>query len=141
MKTPKEICYDYAMKLALTPYKWRGDDFSGVDCSGFVILFLQAAGVFPYKHDETAAQLAARYKATPYSALNPFEFGTLFFYGTPDIVHVTLALNGFQMISAEGGGRDTLTKEDAEIKNAFVKILPIAARGVPRLMARPGYPW
>ena len=139
MKTPQDIIYDYAMTLVTTPYKWGGSNFAGLDCSGLVILLLQAAGVFPYHQDASAADLAKTYGAVPF-AKDGVKFGTLLFYGDP-IFHVTFALNEYQMVSASGGDHETVSVEDARLKNAFVKVLALSAHGAPRLMATPKYPW
>ena len=43
-----------------TPYIWGGDDFSGFDCSGFVIEILKSVGILPRDGDWTAAMLKSR---------------------------------------------------------------------------------
>lgn len=138
--TPKQVFYDYALRLVNTPYIWGGDDFDGVDCSGLVILLLQSVGLFPYRQDARARDLYERFKSP---AVQPVGLGTLFFYGNEanGITHVNMALNSLQVIGAEGGGSKTLTAADAAKQNAFVKILPIGFRGPPIAVARPNYPW
>lgn len=137
---PKKVFYDYLMSMVNLPYVFGGDDFSGVDCSGLVILALQSVGVFPYKQDATAQGLFERYQKYQTGIA---EFGTLLFYGksTAEITHVNMALNYAQIIGAEGGTSQVKSAADAASANAFVKILPIGFRGVPVGMVLPQYPW
>jgi len=138
---PKKVFYDYLMSFVHTPYSYGGDDFSGLDCSGFVILALQSVGVFPYKKDVTAQGLYDHFQNQHQRAIA--DFGTLMFYGNSEreINHVNIALNYTQLIGAEGGGSLVKTREDAVKANAFVKVLPIGFRGVPVAMVLPQYPW
>lgn len=47
---------DYALMWVMVPYEWGGDDFAGMDCSGFAQEILAAAGIDP-KGDQTAQML------------------------------------------------------------------------------------
>lgn len=137
---PKKVFYDYLMSFINTPYSYGGDDFSGIDCSGLVIVALQSVGVFPYKLDATAQGLYNYYEK---SITGVADLGTIMFYGKSprEITHTNIALNYAQSIGAEGGTSQTKTKEDAAKQNAFVKVLPIGFRGVPVAMVLPNYPW
>jgi cell wall-associated NlpC family hydrolase len=137
---PKKVFYDYLMSYVNTPYSFGGDDFSGIDCSGLILIALQSVGVFPYKQDTTAQGLYTYFQKY---ITGVADFGTLMFYGKSvnEITHVNMALNYVQSIGAEGGTAEVRTKEDAAKANAFVKILPIGFRGVPVAMALPQYPW
>lgn len=137
-----KVLYDYAMSFVGTPYLWGGDDpINGYDCSGFLIEFLQAAGVYPRGLDSNAAGLFAYFQ----SGIVPLPaFGTLVFFGGssgPGITHIGLALNDTTMLEAGGGTSKTLTRADAATQNAFIRVRPIKARNDLVAFRHPPYPW
>lgn len=96
-----------------TPYHWAKGDLktvkwldTGYDCSGFAQAALWAIGILKQGVwvDITAAGLK-----DSCDAIKPEESqaGDLFFYGSPTINHVTVALGGGQCIGANGGGSGT----------------------------------
>jgi len=102
-------------------YKWGGDDPSGFDCSGLAIEGLKAVDLVPRGTDMTADKLRKQFPpvTTPY-------FGCLVFWGTPKrATHVEIAISKNRSIGASGGGRRTLTIQDAIRDNAFIKLRPI----------------
>lgn len=105
-------------------YKWGGDDPSGFDCSGLVIEILKSVGVLMPGIDLTARDLFRNFRkvSAPY-------MGTLVFYNTP-ISHVEFCMDSVYAIGASGGGKKTLTVEDAIRDNAFIKIRPIIRQRV-----------
>lgn len=125
-----------------TPYHWAMGDLKNVkwppevcDCSGFAQAALWAIGILKQGSwdDINAAMLYAKCdKIRPESV----QVGDLFFYGSPTINHVTVALGGGQCIGANGGGVGT----KGDDPKACVQVRPYQYRsdfvGVGRLMQR-----
>ena len=109
------------------PYIWGGNDPLGFDCSGGVIYALQAVGRFPLGQDTTADGLWERFKSD--KAEHP-EAGCLLFWSDKDgkMIHVAVALDEHFCMTADAGGRATLTLEDAIKQDAFTKIRRIDHR-------------
>ena len=113
-----------ALSYLNTPYLWGGDDPSGIDCSGFVLNCLRSIGFVGAKEDMTADTMWKKWKAKEISA--PQEMA-LIFYFRPDGVarHVTICLDQWFEIGADGGGSQVTNIAEAWKANAFVKISPI----------------
>jgi len=127
----KKILYDLAKSYLHTPYRWGGDDVSGIDCSGFLVELLKAFGIVAGGYDGTAKDLFNSLKARPGSAMVPSDsFGDIVFFGSDlsSISHVALCLGSGLIIEAGGGGRDTTSSDKAFAKNAFVRIRPLKHR-------------
>lgn len=125
-----EKFYDYALQFVGTPYKWGGDDFSGFDCSGFVIEILQAAGKFPHGRDTTSQGLFLYYRNKGCQMWPMPKYGRLAFYGKDinHIIHVAFILDSNYVIEAGGGNRNTKTVDDAITDNAYVRVRPFDYR-------------
>lgn len=102
-------------------YKWGGNNpLEGFDCSGLAIEYLKSAGILPRRIDMTANQL---WQAFKHKQISKPKTGALVFWGNKTkIIHVEICINKHQSIGASGGGRNTLTIEDAIKNNAFVKV-------------------
>jgi len=124
----------YLEKWLLVPYLWAGNDFSGMNCSGLVIEYLQSVGVLPHKYDGTADDLYNLFKnriinnGLVYSGCLAFWFG-FNDQGKRIAVHVGVVIHDGLVISSTGGGEETDSEEDAIRHNAFVKMRPLNYRG------------
>ncbi len=132
------------LDLLGAPYIWGGDDPTGADCSGAIILGLQSVGRISRSEDFTAAGLALLLTKDRSSRLTPLHHatgrlpgsivgtilpGALLFQSKTallrNIHHVTMSLGGGLMVGASGGGSTTKTRADAIRQNAFVRIDPV----------------
>lgn len=118
------------MSFVGVPYKWGGENpISGMDCSGFVSECLEAFGLIRSRN--TAQGIYDEIKGVSQTS---FEAGAVVFYGTNtfSITHVgILIVDGMTdgiMLEAGGGGAKTVSKEEADLTNAFVRIRPILRR-------------
>jgi len=135
----------YALTFLNIPYYWGGDDpILGFDCSGITQDLYQWLGLDP-QGDQTAQGLFDHFVKPENGAVVPVaDLATLCFYGRSirEIVHVGVALDGFRMIEAGGGGRDTKDLKTAAKRNAFVKVRNIRRRPDLIAMVAPhGLPW
>lgn len=122
-----DILYDYAMSFVGRPYRWGGDDpMAGFDCSGLVVEILQAMGAINHGSDYTAHDL---YRLFEHAGTSTPDLGVLAFYGsTQRITHVGFCLDERLMLESGGGGRRTLTVEDAIKQNAYIRVRPFDYR-------------
>lgn len=118
----------YAHAMIGTPYKFGGNNpIEGIDCSGLVLELMRAAGEVG-SQDMTAQDLYNYFESR--GTHNVFAPGTLVFYGksVTQISHVAFMISPYQIIEAGGGGRSTITEEDAAKKGAFVRMRHIDHR-------------
>lgn len=138
--TRREIAVRYAWSWLGRPYRWGGDDPSGIDCSGLVIEILQGVGLLPHGWDGSAAMIFDRFKKYELddNGDRPLP-GTLVFYKNAGglITHVGIVLDRDVVLQAGGGGSSTITEEDAWKQNAFVKLRPIDYRKDARILVDP----
>jgi len=108
-------------------YKWRGDDPSGFDCSGYIVEILQSVGIIGRKEDLTAQDLWNRFLSAKINVAKP---GGLVFWENSEghVIHVEMCISQEHAIGASGGDSKTLTTEDAIRQNAFIKVRPIWSR-------------
>lgn len=129
----------YAISLLGTRYKWGGSNpLSGWDCSGLVQEILASCGMDP-PGDQTAQTLFNYFE--PKSSVNVYQPGAIAFYGQSltKIIHVAFMIDNYRIIEAGGGGSHTLTKEDAELQNAFVRMRLVKHRGDFLITLKPQY--
>jgi cell wall-associated NlpC family hydrolase len=112
-----------------TPYRWGGDDPSGMDCSGLCIEVLRSVGKLPLKGDWTAQGLWVLFAAK--QTLIARE-GCLAFWSRGSdskVYHVEYCINEETTIGASGGGSTVQSVQQAWDANAFVKVRPLDSRG------------
>ena len=116
-----------AFRWVGTPYRWGGDDPSGIDCSGLVQECLESVGKNPPGGDKTADGI---YRAMlNYRKSSNLDKGSILFFGSEDkITHIAIAIDRTFMIEAGGGGSKTNTMQDAWAHNAWVRLRPITTR-------------
>ena len=123
-----DILRDYATSFVGTRYKWGGDNpLSGMDCSGLIQELLRSVGLDP-PGDQTAQGLYDFFSER--GDWNVYRCGALAFYGksSKEVTHVAMLIDQYRVIEAAGGNQTTMTKEDAEVKGAFVRVRLIHAR-------------
>jgi cell wall-associated NlpC family hydrolase len=137
----KEVFKQYLLSFCGLPYIWGGNNpVQGFDCSGIVLEFLHAVGVYRggdinalgiynFFHDKDLA--------------TPQYFGDLLFFGKSKIfiTHIAIALDETYMVEAGGGSQLSTTPEMAGKIGAFVRIRPINHRKDLVAACRPEYPW
>ena len=124
------VAVEYARSMVGRPYRWGGDDpMGGFDCSGLAQEVLASVGLDP-SGDQTADGLYRMLKAKAVGSPDGnWPAGCLVFYGSASaITHVGVSIGNGLMVEAGGGGSKTLTAEDAQTQNAFVRIRPINRR-------------
>lgn len=101
----------------------------GLDCSGFVSIYLKAINIISY-HSDLSAQGIHDTLAHFCDTEDEARLGDIVFYGTniKDISHVCVCLNDTMMIGACGGDKTTYDLDDAITQHAYVKVLPIDYR-------------
>jgi len=126
--TAKYWFLEVAKTFLHTPYRWGGDDPTGIDCSGLVVECLESCGKISADH--TADGLWRKFK-TAYEVEKPTA-GCLAFWldANGRAYHVAICLDAWVCLTADGGGSKVLTLQDAVMNNASVKIRPIDHRGV-----------
>lgn len=135
-ETIREIAHETAAVHRGGFYGWGGDDPSLFDCSGFGVEILKTCGILPRRVDYTASGLFVFLEKAGKSLREPSGEGCFAFWGRNDdpgtIYHVEMvwAVVGqlWLSIGASGGGRRTLTREDAIRDNAFIKVRPMYGR-------------
>ena len=118
-----------ALLLHGVHYRWAGNcPLSGLDCSGFVCEVFRSVGLMDNDEDLSAQGIYLKFRKNGRSQLSE---GSLLFFGKSriKITHVAIAINEKIMIEAGGGDRATETIDDAQARNAYVRIRPINSRG------------
>jgi cell wall-associated NlpC family hydrolase len=123
-----EVMVNYACEFIKVPYIWGGDDFSGLDCSGFCQECLASVG-WDLFGDQTA-QALYNLLSLEWEAISVIKRGSLVFFGSSQssIKHVAIMYDKHHMIEAGGGDRTTTSVDSAIKRNAFVRIRPITNR-------------
>lgn len=133
------------IKYGNVPYKWGGADAQGLDCSGLTQLILAEIKLDP--PGDQSAQALHDYFIKHGQVLGPADkpdMGDLAFYGRDisKISHVGVCLSEYEMLEAAGGGPEIKTRQQAEAKNAKVRVSAIKRRSDLLVVVRPdGLPW
>ncbi len=139
-----QILYDHAMSYLHLPYRFGGEfphPAHGMDCSGFAIDILQAAGVLPHRFDASAQGLMDHLLSLPGTRQEVYGLGSLVFWGPAHdkIQHVDFMLDPRRVIGAIGGDDSTTSLDDAAKSDARIKIRPMTYRLGNRIIVRPPY--
>jgi cell wall-associated NlpC family hydrolase len=96
-QAPLQTITAHARSFLKRPYLWGGTSWEGIDCSGFVQLCYRMGGyTLPRDADQQHDFLTWSVKREDLRA------GDLIFFGSTEITHVAMALNGWEYIHAEG---------------------------------------
>jgi cell wall-associated NlpC family hydrolase len=96
-QAPLQAITAHALSFVRRPYLWGGTSWEGIDCSGFVQLCYRMGGyMLPRDADQQHDFLVCSVKREDLRA------GDLIFFGSKEITHVAMALNGREYIHAEG---------------------------------------
>ena len=125
-----------AFQYMNVPYKWGGNDFDGMDCSGLVVRALNdywALNKIERQIPDKNAQMLYHWaKSIAKQSCEPGEDCLLFFgSNSRNITHVAIGMNSLAMIEAGGAGRDSLhlSLRDLARMDARVRMKPISNRG------------
>jgi len=113
-----------------TPYKWGGNNYDGMDCSGLVLKSLHEVGI---TLPDMTAQSIYRWSLDKksFQSCEPGEDCLLFFGHSVDYIkHVAIGLDEKYMIEAGGSGPESrnMAKEDLARIDARVRVKPITNR-------------
>lgn len=134
----RRVAHNYATSWLGRPYRWGGDDPSGIDCSGLVIEILQGVGLLPHGWDGTAQMIHDYFKRFVLNHDEPLPGALVFYQNAAGLItHVGMIISSGLVLQAGGGGSSTQTPEDAWKQNAFVKIRPIDYRPERRILVDP----
>ncbi len=120
----------YAFQWVGTPYHWGtehgGDDFAGMDCSGFFSEIVQSVGIAPHKMRTTADGWYRWLKSRDAIVKQDCGIGYAQFHLDKNghAYHVMFGIDENLVIGASGGTSDVKNDDDAADKNAFVKMRP-----------------
>lgn len=111
----------YASQYLGVPYRWGGNTWDGMDCSGFILKVLNDFGMaLP---DMTAESLYKKYRNKWYHVEPELQDSIIFFgQDASRISHVALSLGDGLIIHASGGNSSTQTLRDALDRDARVKV-------------------
>jgi len=121
-----------AMQYLNVPYRWGGNNYDGLDCSGFVLKSLHDVGLtLP---DMTANSLM-EYCETNGNASSDVMCDSILFFGkNGKATHTAISLGLLEgkhyMIEAGGAGSNSLkmSKEELAKIDARVRIKPVSSR-------------
>lgn len=125
------LLIQYAMQFVKTPYAYgdKSPVLGGYDCSGFVCEVLRSAGLVGNKEVLSAQMLFDRFNNNGTHGIR--AAGVLSFYGesVTKISHVAFMIDPYRILEAGGGDSSTLKPEDADSRNAMVRIRLVSYRG------------
>lgn len=128
-----------ALRYVNVPYIFGGKSaLVGLDCSGLVCELLQAVGVLSTNEELGSQQLYNKFKD---SQIGVIGLGSLAFYGksVTEIDHVAMFLDTHLIIEAGHGTSDTLTVEQAKLRDAKGRVRPFNYRKDLVAVVRPLY--
>jgi len=131
----KSLLFLTAFQYIGVPYKWGGNNFDGLDCSGLVVKVFQDLGILKQGEDYSAQGLYNWCKGQQ-GVQSSIACDSLLFFGRDrnNISHVAISLGEHDgitlMLESAGAGRESIgqTRETLLRRDARVRIKPISHR-------------
>ena len=124
-----------ASQFLNVPYRWAGNNYDGLDCSGLVLKSLHEVGItLPDMNAQSIYYWATDGKG--FQSCDPSDDCLLFFgHSTSYITHIAISIGELKevsyMIEAGGAGIESkdMSLQDLARKDARVRIKPVSNRG------------
>lgn len=137
-----ELLRQYAMSFVGIAYRYGGKTpMSGLDCSGLVAEILKAANLLGPHEEPSSQQLFDKFSHD--GSWNVVKAGSLAFYGkdAKNISHVAFLIDTESALQAAGGDHSVILEEDANTRQAFVKVRHVKYRNDLVAVIRPRFSW
>jgi cell wall-associated NlpC family hydrolase len=126
-----DLFQKFMLSFLNIPYLYGGKNpLTGEDCSGLVCEFLKALGALGTNDELNSQGLYQKFKPMTKTTAGAPMVGALVFYGTDvsQIDHVAMFIDDNFIVEAGHGTADTLSKDIAAQRGAFVRIRPYQYR-------------
>jgi cell wall-associated NlpC family hydrolase len=126
-----DLFQKFMLSFLNIPYLYGGKNpLTGEDCSGLVCEFLKALGALATNDELNSQALYQKFKPMTSTTAGGPMVGSLVFYGTnvSDVDHVAMFIDDNFIVEAGHGTAETLSKDDAAQRGAFVRVRPYKYR-------------